>query len=372
MADVSDYIPISSVELPAGTDDLVSSVLQSGQIAQGPMVQRLEREFAEFIGVRHVIAVSSGTAALLAALKAVGLDPGSEVITSPFTFGATLNTALATGATVRFADISEEDFAMRPDAVEDIIGSGTKVILPVHLFGQSADMTAIEAIANDTGTTIIEDAAQSLGATFHGRPVGTWGIGCFSLYATKNITSGEGGLVSTNDDRVEGFIRSFRNHGMTSNYEFECVGTNLRLTDVQAAVCLPQLPEYPRLLAVRKRNAEYLNKGLEGIQGLVIPHELKGRRHVWHQYTVLVTHHSKLSRDELAQRLREQGVGCGIYYPKLVFDHPCYRNDPRVIGIDAPVARSVSERCLSLPVHPNLSEAQLHRIIQAVSSLMTN
>ncbi len=364
-------VPISVVEFPPGTEDLVLSVLRSGQIAQGPMVERLEHAFSILLGLEHVVAVSSGTAAIQAALGAVGLGHGDEVVTSPFTFVATLNAALSTGATVRFADISEDDFSMRPDTIETLLRPRTKVILPVHLFGQAGAMGDIKSIAEGRGIAIVEDAAQAHGATCNGAPVGHWGVGCFSLYATKNLTCGEGGLVATNDTTVAEHVRAYRNHGMRQRYEYEMVGTNFRLTDLQAALCLPQIAEYPRRLATRTRNADLLTRGLDGTPGLLLPRELDGRSHVWHQYTVLVNRNAKLDRNELAKRLLESGVQCGIYYPRPVFDYPCFHNHPLVVGTDVPVAKSVSQRCLSLPVHPSLSDSDLDRIIDSVRSLLT-
>ena len=364
-------VPISAVEFPPGTEDLVLSVLRSGQIAQGPMVERLEHAFSILLGLEHVVAVSSGTAAIQAALGAVGLGHGDEVVTSPFTFVATLNAALSTGATVRFADISEDDFSMRPDTIETLLRPRTKVILPVHLFGQAGAMEDIKSIAEGRGIAIVEDAAQAHGATCTGAPVGHWGVGCFSLYATKNLTCGEGGLVATNDTTVAEHVRAYRNHGMRQRYEYEMVGTNFRLTDLQAALCLPQIAEYPQRLATRTRNADLLTRGLDGTPGLLLPRELDGRSHVWHQYTVLVNRNAKLDRNELVKRLLESGVQCGIYYPRPVFDYPCFHNHPLVVGTDVPVAKSVSQRCLSLPVHPSLSDSDLDRIIDSVRSLLT-
>jgi len=365
-------IPISAVEFPPGTEELVLSVLRSGQISQGPMVERLEQAFSLLLGLNHVVAVSSGTAAIQAALESVSLGPGDEVVTSPFTFVATLNAALSTGATVRFADISEDDFSIRPDSIQTVVGRQTKVILPVHLFGQTAAMEEIQSIADSSGVTIVEDGAQAHGATCNGQPVGQWGVGCLSLYATKNLTCGEGGLVATNDGAVAEFVRAFRNHGMSQRYEYETAGTNFRLTDLQAALCLPQIEAYPQTLATRRRNADLLTRGLAGTPGLLLPRELEGRGHVWHQYTVLLDHNTKLDRNELGNRLLESGIQCGIYYPRLVFDYPCFNNHSRVVDTDVPVARSVSQRCLSLPVHPGLSLSELDRIIESVRSLLAD
>jgi dTDP-4-amino-4,6-dideoxygalactose transaminase len=201
--------------------------------------------------------------------------------------------------------------------------------------------------------------------------VGQWGVGSSSLYAIKNLTSGEGGLVA-NDDAIAEHVRAFRNHGMHNRHKYEMVGSNLRLTDFQAALCLLQIARYPQILATRRHNAESLTRGLDGTPDLLLPQELEGRGHVWHQYTVLVDQNAKLDRYELAKSLLESGIQCGIYYLRPVFDYPCVRDHPPVADTDVPVARSVSRRCLSLPVHPSLNSSDLDRIIESVRSLLTN
>ncbi len=338
-------------------------------IAQGPMVERLEREFAQMIGVRHVVAVNNGTTALLAALQVLDLQPGDEVVTSPFTFVATLNAVLAAGAVVRFADISVDDFNVSASSLAGQISDRTKVLMPVHLYGQCADMPAISALANEHGLQLVEDAAQAHVATVAGVAAGAWGIGCFSLYGTKNLTSGEGGLISTNDDVVADRLRVLRNQGMRRRYEYEMVGNNYRLTDLQAAVCVPQLSKYEQVVSSRAANAARLSAGLADLAGLVVPREIEGRRHVWHQYTVLVQDEFGVTRDELGIALGEAGVGSGVYYPRLVFDYDCYRQDARVVPNDVPVAEAVAARCLSLPVHQYLSQADLDRIVTTLRGL---
>ncbi len=361
-------IPVSAVELGPEVEELVVSVLRSGMIAQGPMVARLEREFAEMIDVRHVIAVNNGTTALIAALQMFDLQPGDEVVTSPFTFVATLNAILQSGATARFADITIDDFNMSAESTTDLINERTKVLMPVHLYGQTAAMPEISAMANEHGLSIVEDAAQAHGATLDGKHAGTWGVGCFSLYATKNLTSGEGGLITTHDDDIADRLRLLRNQGMRARYQYEMAGNNYRMTDLQAAVCIPQLSTYDANVATRQRNADHLGRSLADLDWLKTPAQLPGRRHVWHQYTVLLDEDAPITRDDLAAHLERQGVGSGAYYPKTVYDYDCYRNDDRVRPDPVPVAESVAGRCLSLPVHPGLDEAQLDTITTAVRS----
>ncbi|MEV4410527.1 DegT/DnrJ/EryC1/StrS family aminotransferase [Catellatospora sp. NPDC049609] len=359
-------IPISVVKLDEAAEQLAVEVIRSGIIAQGPMVARLEREFADVVGVEHAVAVNNGTTALVAAIEVLDLQPGDEVITSPFTFVATLNAILEAGATARFADISADDFCVDPAALEAAIGPRTKVLMPVHLYGQTADMNKIAPLAAKHGLGLVEDTAQSLGATIDGRGAGSFGLGTFSLYATKNLTTGEGGVITTNDAAIADRLRVLRNQGMRQRYQYEVAGHNYRLTDLQAALAIPQLAGYAENVKRRQDNAARLNAGLAGIPGLRTPSELPGRSHVWHQYTVLVGDEAPITRDELIAKLTEQGVGCGIYYPKTVYDYDCYRRHPRVIADPAPVAERVVKQCVSLPVHNHLSDADVDRIIEVV------
>ncbi len=362
-------IPITVVDV-ADAEPLVTQVLRSGVIAQGPMVKRFEDLFAGIAGVEHAIAVNSGTTALVAAIQALDLQPGDEVVTSPFTFVATLNAILEAGATARFADIRTDDFCVDPDAVAAAVGPRTKVLMPVHLSGQMADMARLTPIADEHGLAIVEDAAQSIGSTFDGRPAGSYGLGCFSLYATKNVTTAEGGVITTNDAAIADKLRVMRNQGMRARYQYEMAGHNYRLTDLHAAVGIPQLEKLDEITKRRHHNAEALTAGLADIPGLVVPQVLEGRTHVWHQYTVLVTEDAAVSRDELSEKLTEKGVGNGTYYPKVVFDYDCYRDNPGVIASDVPVAAKVAQQALSLPVHPKLTEAELETIVSSVREVL--
>jgi dTDP-4-amino-4,6-dideoxygalactose transaminase len=322
------------------------------------------------IGVPHVVAVNNGTTALIAALHVLDLQPGDEVVTSPFTFVATLNAVLQTGATVRFADIDPVTFNVDPTAMAERISPRTKVLLPVHLYGQCADMVAISTLADEFDLAVVEDAAQAHGAALDGRAAGSWGLGCFSLYATKNLTSGEGGLISTADDDLADRLRVLRNQGMRRRYEYEMAGNNYRMTDLQAAVCVPQLAGYDDVVAARQRNAAVLTAGLREVPGVITPVALPGHRHVWHQYTIRLADDSAVDRNELIAGLEARGIGSGVYYPRPAFDYDCYRRDPRVVFDDVPVSRRVAERCLSLPVHQYLTMGDLHRIVDTVGAVM--
>jgi dTDP-4-amino-4,6-dideoxygalactose transaminase len=363
-------IPITTVRLGPEVEQAVLDVIRSGSIAQGPVVKRLEDEFAAMIGVPHVVAVNNGTTALIAALHVLDLQPGDEVVTSPFTFVATLNAVLQTGATVRFADIDPVTFNVDPTAMAERISPRTKVLLPVHLYGQCADMVAISTLADEFDLAVVEDAAQAHGAALDGRAAGSWGLGCFSLYATKNLTSGEGGLISTADDDLADRLRVLRNQGMRRRYEYEMAGNNYRMTDLQAAVCVPQLAGYDDVVAARQRNAAVLTAGLREVPGVITPVALPGHRHVWHQYTIRLADDSAVDRNELIAGLEARGIGSGVYYPRPAFDYDCYRRDPRVVFDDVPVSRRVAERCLSLPVHQYLTMGDLHRIVDTVGAVM--
>jgi dTDP-4-amino-4,6-dideoxygalactose transaminase len=356
------------VRLGPEEEALVLEVLRSGQLAQGPKVAELERRFAaEVSDTRHAVAVSSGTAALVLALATLDLAPGDEVVTSPFTFAATVNAALQAGAVVRFCDIRADDFTLDPEHVATTVDDRTRAVVPVHLYGHAADMTPIGAAAARVGAVVIEDAAQAHLATYGGRRVGGLGAaGCFSFYATKNMTTGEGGMVTTDDDALADRVRLLRSQGMRRRYEFEEPGHNFRLTDLQAAVGIPQIARLPTLTERRRTNAARLHDGLAGVPGLVLPVTRPGRGHAWHQYTVRVTSEAAVDRDGLAAALGAAGIGSGIHYARPVSDHACYRDHPRVVVRDVPVAAAAAREVLSLPVHPWLSDADLDRIVTTV------
>lgn len=363
-------IAISSIAFGEDVEREVLDTLRSGIVAQGPKVKRLEDEFADLVGARHAVAVNNGTTALVAALQVQDLQPGDEVLTTPFTFVATLNAILEAGATARFADIRVDDFALDPAVVADRITDRTKVLMPVHLYGQTADMGALMPLAQRHGLAVVEDAAQAHGATFDGRGAGTFGLGCFSFYATKNLTTAEGGMITTDEDAVADRLRVLRNQGMRQRYEYEVVGHNYRMTDLQASLALPQLASYPQQVEARRRNADALRAGLADVPGLTLPTTLPGRGHVWHQFTLLLDADAPIDRGTLAERLTERGVGSGIYYPRTAYDYDCYRSHPNVVVEETPVATSVAERCLSIPVHARLTPLDVDQVVTAVRDAM--
>lgn len=363
-------IPITDVRLSSTAETLVLEVLRSGHLAQGPFVERLEDEFASRCGVRHAVAVSNGTVSLQLAMLALGVGPGDEVITTPFTFVGTINAVLSVGASVRFADIDPQTFCIDASQIEAQITSRTAAIIPVHLYGQPADMEAIGAVADRNGLAVIEDAAQAHGASFKSRPVGSFGVGSFSFYATKNMTTGEGGMITTNDPVIADRLRLLRNQGMRDRYAYEMVGFNARMTDLQAAVGVAELADLEARTTRRIEHAAALSDRLAEVSVLQTPMAAPNRRHVFHQYTVRVAGGARLNRDELANALAERGIGTGVYYPRTVHGYECFADDPRVDGGAYPDAERAASEVLSLPVHPHLSSADVTLVADAVTDTL--
>ncbi len=343
----------------------VMEVLESGLLAQGPVVERFEKAFAEYCGVSYAIATSSGTTALHLALLAHGIGPGDEVITSPFSFIATANAVRHAGATPVFADIDPVSFNLDPFQVETKITANTRAIMPVHLFGNPADMENYEKIARKYNLVLIEDACQAHGAEFKGRKVGSFGTGCFSFYPTKNITSAEGGMITTNDFMAAERARMLRHQGMKERYYHKEVGYNFRMTDIHAAIGLTQLNRLESFIAKRRENAAYLTQKLDGV--VTCPEVNKARRHVFNQFTIRV----EKDRDKLSEKLLAAGVGNMVYYPV-----PIHRQEPYIrlgyASTTCPVAEMACQQVLSLPVHPQLSSNDLAEIAGAVIHLITN
>jgi dTDP-4-amino-4,6-dideoxygalactose transaminase len=338
----------------------VDRVLRSGMLAQGPEVAAFESEFsAQFELGRACVAVNSGTSGLHLGLLAAGVGPGDEVIVPSFTFAATANAVALTGAVPVFADIDPATFCLAPAAVEAAITERTVGIMPVHLYGHPADMTAIGALAEKHGLQVFEDAAQAHGASDQGTPVGAFGaFAMFSLYPTKNMTSGEGGMVSVADPEVERRLRLLRNQGMERQYENEVVGFNARMTDIHAAIGRVQLTRIAEWTKQRQDNAAFYSEHLSGVG---VPPTSPGAVHVYHQYTVRVPE----DRDGLADALREEyAVGSGRFYPV-----PIHRLAPFGVDVDLPETERAAVEVLSLPVHPSLSQGDLERVVHAVNTL---
>ena len=342
----------------------VIAVLESGQLAQGGVVAEFERAFADYCGVRHAIATSNGTTALHVAVLAHDIGPGDEVITVPFTFIASANSVLYAGARPVFVDIEPDSFNMAMDQVEAAITPRTKAIMPVHLFGNMAEMSRLMEIAERHGLLVIEDAAQAHGAEEGGRRAGSWATGCFSFYPTKNITTGEGGIVTTNDDCVADRARLIRSHGMRVRYHHESLGFNFRMTNIHAAIGLAQMPKLEGFNARRIENAAYLSEHLPSDK-VQVPTVRPGTRHVFHQYTVRVL--PPLDRDDVRKQLADAGVGSEVYYPVPVHQQQFYTEQG--YGGSFPESERAAREVLSLPIHPGLSRQDLDTIVDAVRDL---
>jgi dTDP-4-amino-4,6-dideoxygalactose transaminase len=356
-------IPIAKPLIGDEEKAAVLDVLDSGMIAQGPKVSAFEDAFAEMCGVDHAIATSNGTTALHVALLAHGIREGDEVITSPFTFIASANSILYTGAHPVFVDIDPETYNLDPERIEAAITPKTRAIMPIHLFGLPADMEPIMALAEAHNLSVIEDACQAHGAQYQGRHAGSFMTGTFSLYPTKNITSAEGGMITTNDPVAAETCRAIRHHGMRRRYYHDELGFNFRMTDVHAAIGMAQLEKLDRFNEARIRNAAYLSAHLAGVITPTVP---EGCHHVFHQYTIRVPDGR---RDALADHLSEHGVGYGIYYPVPIHKQTFYVNE---LGYDVsmPEAEHAAQEVISLPVHPAVSQTDLEMIVDLVNGFM--
>ncbi|KRE62242.1 DegT/DnrJ/EryC1/StrS family aminotransferase [Nostocoides sp. Soil756] len=357
---MNDFIPPAKPLIGDEERAAVDRVLRSGMLAQGPEVKAFEQEFSAHFGLgRACVAVNSGTSGQHLGLLSCGVKAGDEVIVPSFTFAATANSVALTGATPVFADIDADDFCLSPEAVEASITERTVGIMPVHLYGHPAKMDRIMAIAEKHGLQVFEDAAQAHGAKLGGTPVGAFGaFAMFSLYPTKNMTSGEGGMVSVANAEIERNMRLYRNQGMEQQYHNEVVGLNNRMTDIHAAIGRVQLTKVDGWTAQRQQNAAFLSANLEGV---TVPPVAPGAVHVYHQYTVRVAQ----DRDGLAAALREEyNIGSGMFYPV-----PNHRLAPFQADVDLPETERAARECLSLPVHPSLSQGDLERIVEAVNAL---
>jgi perosamine synthetase len=351
-------IPIARPQMGEDEKQGVWDAMASGMLAQGPRVAEFEEGFGAMVGVPHAVATSSGTTALHLALLGYGLGPGDEVITVPFTFIASAASVLYTGARPVLVDVREDDFTIDVDLVEAAITPRTRAIMPVSLYGQPADMPAIEAVAERHGMAVVEDAAQAHGATIGDRRSGSWGAGTFSFYPTKNMTTGEGGMVTTADAELAERMRLLREHGMKVRYHHDIVGYNFRMTDLAAAIGLAQLP---RLTGFNERRRAIAARYDAELRGVVTPVVRPGVTHVYHQYTIRVA-----GRDAFAERLKERGVGSAIYYPI-----PVHRQKPfEALGYSDqryPVTERLTEQVLSIPVHPSLTDDEVATVIGSVN-----
>lgn len=371
MTQTSELPMIPAARPVIGEDEraAVDRVLRSGMVAQGPEVAAFEEEFARvLVGGRTCVAVNSGTSGLHLGLLAAGIGAGDEVVVPSFTFAATANAVALTGATPVFADIEADTFNLDPVSVEAVVSDRTAAVMPVHLYGHPADMDGLGRVAGEHGLQVFEDAAQAHGASFQGAPVGSFGVfGMFSLYPTKNMTSGEGGMVSCADEDIARGVRLLRNQGMEKQYANEVVGLNNRMTDIHAAIGRVQLGKVWGWTAQRQANAAWLDEALGDV--VVVPPVRAGCTHVYHQYTVRIEGASGADRDRVVTALREEHrVGSGVYYPTP--NHQLVSLARFAPAHELPQTARAAAEVISLPVHPSLSSGDLERIAAAVHAVV--
>ncbi|MDR1722042.1 MAG: DegT/DnrJ/EryC1/StrS family aminotransferase [Methanobrevibacter sp.] len=362
-------IPIASPIIDDEEIEEVVKVLKSGFIAQGPKVEEFEKEFAEYVGSEYAIATSSGTTALHTALLAGGIGQGDEVITTAFSFVATGNSILYTGAKAVFADIDNDTYTLDADSVENVITDKTKAIMPVQLYGQPADMDGIMKIAKRNDLIVVEDAAQAHGSIykkegspFDGKKVGNIGdMACFSFYPTKNMTTGEGGIITTNNEDFMNLSKKIRAHGEKERYKHFILGYNFRMTDIAAAIGIAQLKKIEDFNKKRIANAKYLNKELANVKGIKTPKNQGNSIHVYHQYTIAIENGD---RDEWVKFINDNGVGTGIHYPIPIYKQELYEN----LGYKdyCPVTEEMANKVVSLPIHPRVTKEDLKTIVDVL------
>lgn len=349
-------IPIASPQLGSEEREAVDRVLKSGIIAQGPEVAKFEDEFAKMCGVKYAVATSNGTTAGHLVMIASGISPGDEVITTPFTFFATASVIIMAGAKPVFVDVEEDGFCLDPNQVESAITEKTKAIQPVHLYGELADMPSLVEISDKNNLVLIEDSAQAHSADSWEGKAGSFGnAGWFSFYPTKNMTTSEGGIITTNSEELSSHCKVLRAHGMTAQYQHTEFGYNYRMTDISAAIGRVQLTKLDKFNSRRREIADKYNTSLS--KYVKVPENRRG--HVFHQYTILCN-----QRDELKEHLSQKGVGSGIYYPTLLYNYAPMSE----FEADCPNAKRLTELSLSLPVHPGLSDSDVSKVIDSVIS----
>jgi len=360
-----------------GRDEIraVVKVLKSGWLTIGPKTKQFEEEICEYIGCRNAIAVSSCTAALHLSLVALDIGPNDEVLTSPLTFCSTINTIIHTGAKPVLVDINKENFNIDPTLIEEKITNKTKAIIPVHYAGQPCEMGKLMQIARKQGLYVIEDAAHAIGSEYKGKKIGTIGnTTCFSFYATKNLTTGEGGMITTNDDELAEKLRILRLHGMDSDawkryakkdswyYEVKCAGWKYNMTDIQAAIGLVQLKKLDKMNERRREIAYYYNKRLVEVRGLIVPKEDPNIKHVYHLYPLLVEpSEHRIDRNELIKHLAANNIGTSVHFIPI-YHYPFYKKSYNFQQSDYPNTEWVYEREVSLPLYPKLKKEKIHYI----------
>ena len=353
----------------------VEEVLKSGILTDkngmGPKVLEFERTFADYIGVKYAIAVSSGTAALHAALMALDLKPKDEVILPSLTFPAAAEAVVLTGATPVFVDVNESTYCIDIESLEESITKNTKVIIPVHLYGLPADMDPIMELAEDKDIVVIEDAAQAHGALYKGRKTGSIGnMGCFSFYATKNMTTGEGGMITTDNKEYAEALRAIRNHGESRANWNTRLGHNYRMSEIQAALGIVQLKKLPSFLEKRRENAKKLTEELSDVNKLILPEEPEGFTHAWNLYTVRVKGVNVTKRNKIVTKLREKGINAAVYYETPTHLLPFYKNILQDKRKGLKRTEKIVHQIFSLPIHPKISLEDIDYITKNLKKIL--
>lgn len=366
-------IPINLPKIGEEEIEAVVKVMRSGYLTSGlgagPMVTQFEKNFANFAGAKHSVAVNTGTAALHSAVVAAGVKSGDEVILPSFTFVATAEAVVMAGGKPVFADINPETYNIAPSAIEKAITKKTKILLPVDLYGLSADMKPIREISAKRGLSIVEDAAQAHGLTYNGKPPGFFAdAACWSLYASKNMTTGEGGVTTTNDDKIDETLRMIRTHGEKAKYASQMLGYNYRMSEMQAAIGVVQLEKLPAFVAKRRANAKRLTKILEKTDKLRLPQEPKGYQHSWYLYTVRLVNGTLSERNRILEELKKKGIGAEAYYVNPVHLMPYYLNSFGATTL--PETEKAAKQVFSLPIHPGVTEEQVDYIGETLLQLL--
>jgi perosamine synthetase len=362
-------IPIAKPFFRNEEIEAVKSVMKSGFLVQGKKVKMFEVEFAQHIGVKNAVAVANGTVALDIALKILGIRQGDEVITPAFSFVASANCILYQNATPVFADIDKRTFNIKPSDAAEKVTRKTRAIIPVHLFGQTADMDSLKEVAEDKRMFLVEDASQAIGAECKSRKAGGMAdVGCFSFYPTKNMTTGEGGMITTDDSKLAEKARLLRDHGQTSKYEHVILGYNYRMTEIAAAIGLVQLSRLDKLNAKRIENAKLLTKEIKNIPFLTPPHVDKNMKHVFSQYVVRVEKNCSMKRNDFANYLNKKGIETAVHYPIPIYKQHLYK-ELSYSKITCPNTEEASEQVLSLPVHPLVSKKDIAYITSVIKEV---
>lgn len=370
-----DIIRINQPSIGKEEIDAVAEVLKSGFLTEksgmGPRTLEFEREFAKYVGSKHAVAVSSGTAALHSALAISGVKPGDEVIVPSFTFHGTAEVVLMCGAEPVFADIDPETFTVTADTVEEVMTTKTKALIPVHLYGLPANLDPLRKLAHDRGVTLIEDAAQAHGAEYSGVKIGATGdMACFSFYAGKNMTTGEGGMITTNDDDHSEKLRMMRTHGEHRPYWPVRVGNNYRMSEILAAIGLVQLRKLPGFLEKRRSNAKFLGEKV-GILGKVIPpKEPQDMKHSWYLYTLRLRGANAGKRNKIVEKLRSKNVEAAVYYESPLHLLPLYRERLSASRRPLPETEKACRQVFSVPVHPRIGETELDYVFDTLKRVL--